>query len=208
MNKIRLMIAGATLALVCGGCSPLARSDQSPVEPAQNASERTAVVLAPPAANVTTGDKTSVPEPTSMDYVREGTVAYVAHDFVRAIPFYQRALELEKKDRKLDKKIWLVLVDNLAMAHGMAGDIKNSQSVLQYGISKEPTYPMFYYNMACDYGEAGDEDNAIKYLRMATKYRANMIQGETFPDPATDTSFRKFSDSDKFKKALAELNQR
>ena len=117
-------------------------------------------------------------------------------------------MELEKKDRKLDKKIWLVLVDNLAMAHGMNGDVKNSLSVLQYGISKEPTYPMFYYNMARGYGETGDEDSAIKYLRLATKYRVNMIPGETFPDPATDNSFRRFSDSDKFKKALTELEHR
>lgn len=140
--------------------------------------------------------------------MREGTSAYVAHDFVRAIPMYQRALELEKKQRKLERTIWLVLVDNLAMAHGMTGDIKNSLAVLDYGVSKEPTYPMFYYHIACGYGELNDEDNAIKYLRLAEKYKANMISGEKFPDPATDNSFNSLAGSDKFKKALSELRSR
>jgi tetratricopeptide (TPR) repeat protein len=147
-------------------------------------------------------------ELTSMDYMREGTVYYVRHDFVQAIPNYQRALEMEKKERKLSKDLWIVLVDNLAMAHGMTGDIPGSLSVLEYGISKEPTYPMFYYNMACGYGENGDEDNAIKYLRLAARYKANMLSGEEFPDPSTDNSFLKIAGSEKFKKALAEIKAR
>jgi len=92
------------------------------------------------------------------------------------------------------------------MAYGIAGDIKNSMSVLEYGISKEPTYPLFYYNMACGYGELGDEDNAIKYLRLAFKHKANMIAGERFPNSETDSSFRKFRESDKFQQAVAEMN--
>ena len=85
-----------------------------------------------------------------------------------------------------------MLVDNLAIAYGITGDIKESQAVLEYGIKLEPEYPMFYYNMACGYGELDDEDNAIKYLRLAFKYKANMIEGERLPNPDTDSSFKKF----------------
>ena len=144
---------------------------------------------------------------TSMDYLMEGSQFYLNRDYKRAIPLYQKALDLEKQDRKLERKFWLVLVDNLAMAYGITGDIKSSQAVLEYGISIEPTYPMFHYNMACGYGELGDEDNAINSLRSAYKYKSNMIPGERLPDPMNDSSFAKFTDSEKFTKAVAEMKR-
>ena len=144
---------------------------------------------------------------TSMDYLREGSAAYMNGEYKKAIPPYQKALDLEKQERKLEKKFWIVLVDNLGMAYGITGDIKSSHAVFEYGISKEQTYPLFYYNMACGYGELGDEDNAIKYLRLAFKHKGNMIAGERFPNPETDSSFEKFRDSEKFKKAVAEMDR-
>jgi tetratricopeptide (TPR) repeat protein len=142
---------------------------------------------------------------TSLDYAAEGSKYYLEGEYKKAIPPYQKALDLEKQERKLPKTLWYVLVDNLAIAYGITGDIKKSMAVLNYGIEKEPTYPMFYYNMACGYGEIDDEDNAIKYLRLAYKYKANMIEGERFPNPETDSSFEKFLDSEKFMKAIAEM---
>jgi hypothetical protein len=79
--------------------------------------------------------------------------------------------------------------------------------VFEYGIKEEPTYPMFYYNMACGYGEMDDEENAIKYLRPAFKYKVNMIKGETLPDPATDSSFKRLMKSERFRKAIAEMKE-
>jgi tetratricopeptide (TPR) repeat protein len=144
---------------------------------------------------------------TSLQYVADGSAAYLRGDYQAAIPPYQKALDLEKKDRKLDKKFWIVLVDNLGMSYGITGDIKASQDVFEYGIKEEPTYPLFYYNMACGYGELGDEDNAIKFLEPAFKYRKNMMQGEQFPDPMTDDSFRKFVKDEKFTKAVSEMKK-
>jgi len=142
---------------------------------------------------------------TSMQYLEEGSRYYINHDYQRAITPYKKALDLEKKERTLEKKFWIVLVDNLAMAYGITGDIKSSQEVCLYGISIEPTYPLFYYNMACGYGETGDDENAIKYLRPAYKYRNNMLSGEHLPDPMTDSSFEKFRESETFKKAVKEM---
>ena len=79
--------------------------------------------------------------------------------------------------------------------------------VLEYGIKQEPTYPMFYYNMACGYGESDDEANAIKNLRLAFQYKANMIKGEHLPDPATDSSFKRLMKSEKFRKAVEEMKK-
>jgi hypothetical protein len=67
---------------------------------------------------------------------------------------------------------------------------------------------MFYYNMACGYGEQDDEANALKYLRLAFKYRENMIPGEEFPDPEHDGSFKRLMKKDSFKTAVAELKRR
>ena len=142
---------------------------------------------------------------TSMEYLIEGSQFYMNGDYKNSIRPYQKALDLEKKDRKLERKFWIVLVDNLGMAYGITGDIKSSFAVFDYGISVEPTYPLFYYNMACGYGELGDEDNAIKWLRPAFKYKANMMPGERFPNPETDSSFAEFRDSEKFRKAIAEM---
>lgn len=145
---------------------------------------------------------------TSLQYVAEGSQYYIDGDYKNAIPPYQKALDLEKQERKLEKKFWIVLVDNLGMAYGITGDIKRSQQVFAYGIKEEPTYPLFYYNMACGYGELGEEDNAIAQLRLAYKYKANMLKGERFPDPMTDSSFEKFRDGENFKKAIAEMKKR
>ena len=144
---------------------------------------------------------------TSMQYLAEGSKYYINGDYDKAIPPYQKALDLEKKERKLERKFWIVLVDNLGIAYGITGDIKSSMAVFEYGIKQEPTYPLFYYNMACGYGELDDEDNAIKWLRPAFKYRANMLEGERFPNPETDSSFEKFRDSEKFKKAIKEMKK-
>lgn len=144
---------------------------------------------------------------TSREYMEEGSRYYIQRDYKGAIVPYQKALDLEKKERKLDRTLWIVLVDNLGMAYGITGDIKSSQAVFEYGIKEEPTYPLFYYNMACGYGELGDEENAIKWLRPAFKHKSNMLQGAPLPDPMTDSSFAKFHDSENFKKAVAEMKR-
>lgn len=142
---------------------------------------------------------------TSMAYLEEGSGHYLARDYKKAIPPYEKALELEKQEPKLKKELWFVLIDNLSISYGITGDLARSKEVLEYGISKEPTYPMFYYNMACGYGETDDEAGAVKYLRLAFKYKANMIKGEIFPDPETDSSFERLMKRESFRNAISEM---
>ena len=47
--------------------------------------------------------------------------------------------------------------------------------------------------------------DGIYGIRLAFKHKANMIAGERFPNPETDSSFAKFRDSEKFNKAVAEM---
>lgn len=145
---------------------------------------------------------------TSLDYLREGSAFYRRGDLQKAVDPYQKALDLEKQEPKLDKTMWRVLVDNLAMSYGVPGNLQKAKETLEYGLSKDPDYPMFYYLMADMYAEMNDEDNAISYLKRAFDRKENMIHGETIPDPAQDDSFRRFMKSDKFLKALKEMKQK
>ena len=145
---------------------------------------------------------------SALELVREGSHYYLKHDFKRAIGPYQKALDLEKDTRTLDEKIWKVLIDNLGMAYGITGDLDKAKDIFKYGISKDPDYPLFYYNLACTYGEMKDMDNAIKYLELAFDRRENIIPGERMPNPATDSSFKHFMSDDKFQAALKGLKQK
>lgn len=142
---------------------------------------------------------------TSLEYMQEGNVHFINGDFKLAIPPYEKALELEKNKRRLKRDVWIALVEKLGTAHANTRDFKSAFAVLEYGTTVEPTHPVFYYNIACGHGELGDEDNAIKYLRLAYKNKANMPPGKRFPDPMRDTPFENFADSEKFKTAVAEM---
>jgi tetratricopeptide (TPR) repeat protein len=142
---------------------------------------------------------------SSAAFFADGNAYFKRQDFDKAIGPYQEALDLEKREQKLPSVQWRVLVDNLAMAYGITGKLTASDDVLEYGLTKDPTYPMFYFIRADVYAERNDLDNTLKYLRLALKYKNNMIPGEKLPDPRTDDSFARFRENDEFKKLAAEF---
>ena len=130
---------------------------------------------------------------------------YLAGDYARAIPSYEKVLQREKAHRQLNPTLWRVLVDNLGMAYGIKGDLKRAKETFDYGVSQDPTYPMFYYNLACTYAEMGDQKTTTGYLKQAFQYRANVLHGESMPDPCTDSSFDRFMKDKEFKAFLDSL---
>jgi hypothetical protein len=70
-------------------------------------------------------------------------------------------------------------------------------------LSKDPEYPMFYFLMADTVAERNDLENTLKFLRLALKFRANVIAGEKLPDPLRDDSFKRFAGNAEFKKLAA-----
>jgi tetratricopeptide (TPR) repeat protein len=146
--------------------------------------------------------------PETLALMQAASRFYLDRDYKRAIPPYQRALDLEKKERTLNQNLWRVLIDNLGMSYGISGDLKKAKETFEYGLSKDPKYPMFHYNLACTYGEMDDVDNAITYLKSAFENKQNMIKGERFPDPWTDSSFQRFMNNDKFVGALREMSRK
>lgn len=142
---------------------------------------------------------------TSLEYAEEAGNYYRQGSYKEAAPLYQKAFDLEQKKRKLPRADWIAVVDNLATSYRKLGGITLSITALRYGISAEPAYPLFYYNLARSYADLDIEQATIEWLRLAYKHKANTLPGEKFPDPETDPSFEKFRDSEKFKNALAEM---
>jgi tetratricopeptide (TPR) repeat protein len=144
---------------------------------------------------------------TSLDYAQFGSGFYLQNNYKQAIEYYRRAFELEKNERTLPINIWRVVLDNLGMSYGLSGDFANAKAVFEYGISQDPDYPMFYYNLACTYAEMSNLEEAIANLRIAFKHKDDMITGERMPNPETDSSFKRFLKNERFRQLLEDISR-
>jgi tetratricopeptide (TPR) repeat protein len=123
-------------------------------------------------ANIEPSEVTNSLPIGSAAFFADGSTYFLLNEFDKAIGPYQEALDLEKKEQKLDPSQWRVLIDNLAMAYGITGKLTAADEVLKYGLSKDPTYPMFYFITADLYADRNDLTNTMKYLRLALRYKA------------------------------------
>ena len=149
--------------------------------------------------------ETVVPAGNSMLLFQEGSRYFLAHQYREAIGPYRQAFEIEKITPTLQKNLWRVLLDNLSIAYGTTGDLTHARETLNYGVSKDPDYPLYYYNLACVAAEKGAVRDAEKDLKLAFERRANVIPGETFPDARTDESFQKLLLQKEFRHFLDSL---
>ena len=148
---------------------------------------------------------TPVPAGNSLKLFQEGRRYFIAHQYREAIPFYQKAFEIEKSTPTLDKNLWRVLIDNLSTAYGITHDLSGARDALTYGVTKDPDYPRFYYNLARITAEKGDLPDTENYLKLAFERRDNLISGETFPDARVDDSFQTLLLQREFRQFLASL---
>jgi hypothetical protein len=136
-----------------------------------------------------------VAKPTFSDAFEYATVAFDHDDLVGAVHAYRAALALvDSSDEPL--KWRRVATDQLAMALGMEGDLSTSRTVNYAAIKRDPDYPIYYYSLACADGEEGNAADAKTHLQQAFDRRANVLPGESMPDPATDDSFRQLMEND------------
>lgn len=143
--------------------------------------------------------------PTASDRFDFGNTYYRQKNYKKAVSHYENALELEKQHSSLPRNVWLVLVDQLGMSYGISGDLAKSQHLYEWALTKEPEYPMFYYNLACSFAEMGNLDKAIENLRLAYKFKQRSLPGGSIPNPRKDSSFAKYLDNPDFKAALSNL---
>jgi tetratricopeptide (TPR) repeat protein len=145
--------------------------------------------------------------PDSMEYFREGSLLFNKGRFRESIGPYQKALDLEKQDSRLEKNFWRVLVDNLGMAYGVTGSLDKAKETFEYGVTQDKTYPLFYYNLTCAYAEKDDLDDTMVNLKTAFENKQNTIPGESMPDPRRDDSFQRFMQNKKFRELVDSLTK-
>jgi len=148
---------------------------------------------------------TPVPAGNSLRLFQEGSRYFIVHQYREAIAPYQRAFEIEKSTPTLNKNLWRVLINNLSIAYGITHDLTSARDALTYGVSKDPDYPLFYYNLACVTAEKGDLPDTENYLKLAFERRDNLTPGETFPDARVDDSFQKLLLQKEFRQFLNSL---
>ena len=145
--------------------------------------------------------------PNSRELLDIGNALYRHKSYAQAIPPYQKAFELEKAEPQLDRTLWRVLIDNLGMAYGMTGRLKEARSTFQEGIQADPTYPMFHYNLACTFAEMNDLDHTMQSLTIAFRHRKNQNPSDKgMPDPRQNLSFQRFMKNETFRNLVDDLS--
>jgi tetratricopeptide (TPR) repeat protein len=131
-------------------------------------------------------------KPEFADIVIFGQVLYDEKSFQAAAPTFERALTMLPKDGAPFPSATVarrVLTDQAGMAYGISGNLGKARSIFETAIATDPDYPLYYYNLAsADAGE-GKLSDARLHLQKAFDRKANLIPGETMPDPSTDDSF-------------------
>jgi len=130
--------------------------------------------------------------PTSGDAFRYGYTLYQTRMYAAAGPIFEIALAKLTDDPApwpSVKTARRVMRDKAGMSYGIAGEVEKARAIFEKGIAEDPDYPLYYYNLACADAEEKKLGDTRVHLQAAFARRANMIPGETIPDPTKDDSF-------------------
>lgn len=134
-----------------------------------------------------------------------GSYYFLKNNYRKAIRHYERILNRKGPDSKLNRNSWRVLIDQLGMSYGLSSELAKAKDLFEWAITIDSEYPLFYYNLACTFAEMGNPEEALRNLRLAYRYKANMLPGEPFPDPKTDSSFKKYLKDKQFRAELDKM---
>jgi hypothetical protein len=135
-------------------------------------------------------------QPSAVDYFQLASVLFKNSPGLAA-PYHKSSLDAMPKDTSYITPR-RVATDQLVMSLGMSGGIKDSRAVAEKAISDDPDYPINYYNMACMDAEQGNAIGAKMHLKQAFDRRANVLKGESMPDPSKDDSILKLKKDEAF----------
>ena len=126
-------------------------------------------------------------------------ILYQNHMYQAAAPVFEQALTKLQDDMDKDQLMWRrVTTDQAGMAYGLAGNIPKARALFEAAVAKDPEYPMYYYNLACADAEEKKLADARTHLQQAFARKANVIRGESMPDPTKDDSFLPYRDNKDF----------
>ncbi|HXW55670.1 MAG TPA: tetratricopeptide repeat protein [Candidatus Cybelea sp.] len=126
--------------------------------------------------------------PQFKDVLLYGTLLYRQQMYEAAAPVFELALT-KLTDDQSGLTMRRMTTDQAGMSYGISGDTQKARSIFQAALAKDPDYPMYYYNLACADAQEHKLADARIHLQQAFDRKANMLPGETFPDPTKDDSF-------------------
>jgi hypothetical protein len=126
-------------------------------------------------------------------------ILYQNQMYPAAAPIFEQALTKLKSYGGKDREMWLrVTTDQAGMSYGIAGNIPKARAVFEAAITMDPDYPLYYYNLACADAEEYKLADARTHLQQAFARKANVISGESMPDPTKDDSFLPYRTNKEF----------
>lgn len=138
-------------------------------------------------------------------YMFLGHTLNVQKRYEEEIGPYERALSIERPPNVLTLTERRVVTDHLVYAYYSTGKSQKAEGLLRAAIKRDPDYPLYYYNLAGLQAERSELDNAIANLRLAFHKREHMLEGESFPDPRQDPSFKRYLSNPQFQKLVREM---
>jgi tetratricopeptide (TPR) repeat protein len=135
--------------------------------------------------------------PKFEDVLEYAQILYAHSQFGAAAPIFEQALTKLPNDDS-QEKMRRVTTDQAGMAYGISGNIRKAREIFQQAIDRDPDYPLYYYNLACADAQEQKLADARTHLQQAFARKANVIPGETMPDPAKDDSFLPYQSNKDF----------
>jgi len=80
-------------------------------------------------------------------YMFLGQSLFSQEKYAEAVEPYQKARELEKKQKVFSTTQRRILTDQLSMSYGMSGQIGKARTLLEEAVRQDPDYPLNYYNL-------------------------------------------------------------
>jgi len=116
-----------------------------------------------------------------MQLFQQGSRYYLAQQYERRSglstgPGHRKSFADARK-----KKLWYVLVDNLAMAYGIKTISRIRKRCSAYGISKDPSYRCFNYKPGMHRRGKGDAQSAKANLKTRVRTRSHALPARTIP---------------------------
>jgi len=134
-----------------------------------------------------------------------GQTLFKEEKYTDAAHPFEGALALEEGGHVLSSDQHRIIVDQLAMAYGISGQAGKAHELLEKAVSRDPEYPLNYYNLACVFAGEGNRGKMLTNLDLAFHHKDHVLKGEQMPDPRTDPSFQRYLRDDDFVRLMKAL---
>jgi len=143
------------------------------------------------------------------DVLLYAQMLYNGRMYGAAAPVFEMALaKVDENPGPRVKTMRRVVTDQAGMSYGMSGDTAKARAIFEKAAAEDPDYPMYYYNLACADAQEKNLAGARSNLEKAFDRKANVIPGESMPDPMTDDSFLPYRENKEFWTFLQTLHSK